>query len=32
MKEDLTVEGGKFKGKKITFHDPCYLGTSKWRL
>lgn len=22
----LTVEGGKFKGKKITFHDPCYLG------
>jgi Fe-S oxidoreductase len=22
----LNVEGGKFKGKKITFHDPCYLG------
>jgi Fe-S oxidoreductase len=22
----LTVEGGSFKGKKITFHDPCYLG------
>ncbi|MBD3638463.1 MAG: (Fe-S)-binding protein [Crocinitomicaceae bacterium] len=22
----LTVEGGAFKGKKITFHDPCYLG------
>lgn len=22
----LTIEGGKFKGKKITFHDPCYLG------
>ncbi|RXG15905.1 hypothetical protein DSM03_10390 [Leeuwenhoekiella aestuarii] len=21
----LTVEGGKFKGKRITFHDPCYL-------
>jgi Fe-S oxidoreductase len=20
------VEGGSFKGKKITFHDPCYLG------
>ena len=20
------VEGGKFKGKRITFHDPCYLG------
>jgi heterodisulfide reductase subunit D len=24
--ERLTVEGGAFKGKKITFHDPCYLG------
>lgn len=24
--EKLTVEGGAFKGKKITFHDPCYLG------
>ena len=22
----LTVEGGSFRGKKITFHDPCYLG------
>ena len=22
----LTVEGGQFKGKRITFHDPCYLG------
>ncbi len=22
----LTVTGGKFKGKRITFHDPCYLG------
>ena len=22
----LTIEGGKFKGKRITFHDPCYLG------
>jgi heterodisulfide reductase subunit D len=22
----LKVEGGVFKGKKITFHDPCYLG------
>src|SRR6478609_1789555 len=22
----LTIEGGQFKGKKITFHDPCYLG------
>ncbi|MGB5943228.1 MAG: (Fe-S)-binding protein [Leeuwenhoekiella sp.] len=21
----LTVEGGKYKGKRITFHDPCYL-------
>ena len=20
------VEGGKYKGKRITFHDPCYLG------
>jgi Fe-S oxidoreductase len=25
----LTIEGGQFKGKKITFHDPCYLGKSK---
>lgn len=22
----LSVEGGVYKGKKITFHDPCYLG------
>ena len=22
----LTIEGGKFTGKRITFHDPCYLG------
>jgi Fe-S oxidoreductase len=22
----ISVEGGAFKGKKITFHDPCYLG------
>ncbi|NMH29032.1 (Fe-S)-binding protein [Flavobacterium silvaticum] len=22
----LSVEGGSFNGKKITFHDPCYLG------
>lgn len=22
----LTVAGGEFKGKRITFHDPCYLG------
>jgi heterodisulfide reductase subunit D len=22
----LIVQGGAFKGKKITFHDPCYLG------
>ena len=22
----LTIEGGKFKGKRITYHDPCYLG------
>lgn len=22
----LTIEGGQFKGQKITFHDPCYLG------
>lgn len=22
----LTIAGGNFKGKKITFHDPCYLG------
>jgi heterodisulfide reductase subunit D len=22
----LSIEGGGFKGKKITYHDPCYLG------
>ena len=22
----LKVEGGLFKGKRVTFHDPCYLG------
>ena len=22
----ITVEGGQYKGKRITFHDPCYLG------
>lgn len=22
----LTVEGGEFKGKRITYHDSCYLG------
>ena len=22
----IKIEGGAFKGKKITFHDPCYLG------
>ena len=22
----LVISGGSFKGKKITFHDPCYLG------
>jgi len=22
----ITLEGGNFKGKRITFHDPCYLG------
>jgi Fe-S oxidoreductase len=22
----LTIEGGAFKGKKITYHDSCYLG------
>ena len=24
--EKLSIQGGKFKGKRITFHDPCYLG------
>ena len=22
----LSVEGGNFKGRRITFHDPCYIG------
>ena len=22
----LSIEGGEFKGKRITYHDPCYLG------
>ena len=22
----LTIAGGQFKGKRISFHDPCYLG------
>jgi len=22
----LKIEGGEFQGKKISFHDPCYLG------
>lgn len=22
----IAIEGGQFKGKRITFHDPCYLG------
>ncbi|MBV6405600.1 MAG: (Fe-S)-binding protein [Flavobacteriales bacterium] len=27
MKEGrIRVEGGSFQGKRITFHDPCYLG------
>lgn len=24
----LKIEGGEFKGKRIVFHDPCYLGRS----
>ncbi|MXV38012.1 (Fe-S)-binding protein [Flavobacteriaceae bacterium Ap0902] len=24
--ERLTIEGKTYKGKRITFHDPCYLG------
>ena len=24
--EKLTIQGGKFKGKRITYNDPCYLG------
>jgi Fe-S oxidoreductase len=22
----IALEGGKFRGKRITYHDPCYLG------
>jgi Fe-S oxidoreductase len=22
----ISIEGGEYKGKNITFHDPCYLG------
>jgi Fe-S oxidoreductase len=22
----ITLEGGTYKGKRITYHDPCYLG------
>ena len=22
----LKIEGGEYRGKKITYHDPCYLG------
>lgn len=22
----VSIQGGKFKGKRVTFHDPCYLG------
>ena len=22
----ISIEGGKYSGKRITFHDPCYLG------
>ena len=22
----ISIEGGKFNGQRITFHDPCYLG------
>lgn len=22
----ISVEGGQFRGKRITYHDPCYLG------
>ncbi|MEE9361072.1 MAG: (Fe-S)-binding protein [Cellulophaga sp.] len=22
----MSLEGGKYKGKRITYHDPCYLG------
>lgn len=26
MMGKLIINGGKFLGKKIVFHDPCYLG------
>lgn len=26
QKGKISIEGGAFSGKKITFHDPCYLG------
>ena len=26
QKGRIGIEGGSFSGKKITFHDPCYLG------
>jgi len=22
----ITIQGGTFKGKKVVYHDPCYLG------
>ena len=22
----FSIEGGSYKGKKITYHDPCFLG------
>jgi len=22
----ISLEGGKYKGKRVTYHDPCYLG------
>ncbi|MAJ98454.1 MAG: CoB--CoM heterodisulfide reductase [Flavobacteriales bacterium] len=25
---ELRVKGGSFRGKRITYHDPCYLGRS----
>ena len=27
-KGKISLEGGKFNGKRITYHDPCYLGRS----
>ncbi len=24
----ITIEGGSYKGKRISYHDPCYLGRS----